>query len=234
MYTDATVLEPVLNESVFVGVVYEDAFFTITDDIAIHAAVIRVVEQQTVFAVSVRNVAVEFEMVGIHHRVADIVADGSVIENRAIIGVHEMHGETEIVKLIAADGDVRASHGKYAIATVTKIVIQDSCVVYAIDRDAWPALTHSDSTQSPELIVLHPDIRDAIEKNAHYVVDEPVIRNNGPIRPGANENAGLFCQNIDAGVADGEPMERNIRGGKGDRAALAFAVDDGSSFSFQR
>ena len=101
MDADMATLEPVAGEAVLVGVVDEHAFVAAAHDIAFDARVVGVVEQQRVIAIAVATRCRARETVGIHHGIADIVADRDVVGHLAVVGVHEMHRETQVVEAVA-------------------------------------------------------------------------------------------------------------------------------------
>ena len=104
MDTDLAVLEMIGKDFIVVGIVGKHAFARLVDHIIVNFGIIDVVEHNALVATANGNIAIHFQAFGKHQHITHIVADGDIVADFAVIGVHIMDGKAQVAKTVAFVG----------------------------------------------------------------------------------------------------------------------------------
>ena len=91
--TDLTVFKMVVENFIVVGIVGKHAFACLVYHIIVNFGIIDVVEHNALVAAANGNVAIHFQAFGKHQHITHVVADGDIVADFAVIGVHIMDGK---------------------------------------------------------------------------------------------------------------------------------------------
>ena len=100
----------------------EYTFTGFIDNVVVNIGIVDVVEHDALVAAADGDVAVYFEAVGEHQDITHIVADGNVVADFAVVGVHVVDSETQVAEAVVFVGVVFAGVGENAVAAFGNVV----------------------------------------------------------------------------------------------------------------
>ena len=163
------------DDFVVVGVVGENAFTGFVDDVVVDVGIVDVVEHDALVAAADGDVAVYFEAVGEHQDVAHVVADGNVVADFAVVGVHVVDGETQVAEAVVFIGVVFAGVGENAVAAFGNVVADDLRAGGVPDGYAVAAFVDAQGGVADDFVLAHHGFGRTVDIHADGVVEDVVV-----------------------------------------------------------
>ena len=222
---DFAVFKMVGDNFVVVSVVGENAFAGFVDDVVVDFGIVDVVEHDALVAAANGDVAVYFEAVGEHQDVAHVVADGNVVADFAVVGVHVVDGETQVAEAVVFVGVVFAGVGENAVAAFGNVVADNLRAGGVPDGDGVTAFVDAQGGVADDFVLAHHGFGRTVDIHADGVIEDVVVFNQGAGGGFFEVDAGVHGRQAHAGTGDGEVAQGNVGGDDGYGAAGAVAFD---------
>src|SRR5579885_1924986 len=234
VHADAAALKPIIKKSILVGVIDKHAFLAVANNVSFDNRVICIIEQQPIFAIGVRDIAVNRKTVRKHQHVADIVSFRNVIRDLAIIRIHKVYGKAKIMKAIAAHRVALAGDGKNTVTPGTDIVVKNLRAGSVPKRNGRPPFADAQFAQTLDAIVANQRIMRPVEVYRDQIFFQEIAFDLRTICGAIEKNAGIFVDQAKAGTANNNPAQGGIGRFNGNHAAFAVTGDDSIRRAFAR
>lgn len=126
VHPDLGVLNQVAGDFVEVGVVEKNAFLGPVHDIVGNSRLLGGVEHQALMRAIDADVFTYRQELRKHQGISNVIADGDIAADFAVIGVHVVHRIAQLGKAVMAKDIVAAGIGKNPVATPGDIVVQNA------------------------------------------------------------------------------------------------------------
>ncbi len=130
-----------------------------------------IIEQQTMIPVAVRQVVQHLETVGVHDRETDRIVARNITDDLAVIRVHVMDGEPDILHHIVAKDILAAGIGVDAVAPVANDVADNLCAGRIPDGNAATGLRHAHASTANDLVAARDGICSTVQIDPVEVID---------------------------------------------------------------
>src|SRR6476620_9895123 len=164
----------------------------------------------------VGEVVPDHQPVRIHDGVADVIADRDVAADLAVVGVHVVNREANLLEAIVDEPILAARNREDAVAAVAKGVVGHGDVRRIPQRYAVAFLGKAAFPQAFDNIALDPRAGRAMD-----IDPEQIAFDHGPFGGLLQEHAGIHRLKAEAGALDRYSADSNARSGYGDDVADA-------------
>ena len=161
------------------------------------------------FPVAARLVVPDHQIAREHDRVADVVAGGDVAADLAVVGVHVVDGEADVLEAVVAELVVMAGRDEDAVAAMDHRVADDLGPRRVPELDAVAALAAPQIGAALDPVAADQHVGGAPDIDPDQVVDQVVVLDHRSGRFLGQEDAGILVEQAEAGVADGEIAQRH-------------------------
>src|SRR6478752_10201155 len=182
----------------------------------------------------VGEVVPDHQPVRIHDGVADVIADRDVAADLAVVGVHVVNREANLLEAIVDEPILAARNREDAVAAVAKGVVGHGDVRRIPQRYAVAFLGEAAFPQSFDDIAFDARAGRAVDIDPEQIAFEAVAVDHGPFGGLLQEHAGIHRLKAAAGALDRHAANGNARGGYGDHIADAGAIKHRTRLPDQR
>ena len=107
-------------------------------------------------AVAIGDIVADHQPVRIHDGVADMVSDRDVAADFAVVGVHVVNREANLLEAVADEAVLAAGNGEDSVAAVAERVVRDGDVGRVPERDAVAGLAEATAAKPFDHVASDP------------------------------------------------------------------------------
>ena len=229
MDADIAVFKIISVQVVIVGVIHEHAFVGFVNHIVGNVGIVDIVEHDALVAAADGDIAIYFQAVGKHQGIADVVAHGNIAADFAVVGVHIVHGITQVREAVVFIGIVSTGIGKNTVAPLRNIVADHLRTGRVPNGYAVAALGHAQFGVADDFIAAHHRVFRAMQVHAYRIFQNIIVFHQGIGSSFFKIYACIHCGQAEAGLGNGQIAQNNVGSVYGNGTAAAVALDFGGA-----